>query len=96
MKKDFKILMPEFAEETRLRSRPGSNAAARAEDGGAGSIKSGAVAQASAHVGKPLDTLPKQEEARRDLGEPPEISKRVSTQVSITNRKGDGSGLWEG
>jgi hypothetical protein len=65
--KDFEILRPEFAEGDEIALEAGFRAAARTEDGGAGSIKSRVGAQASAHVGKPLDTPPKQEEARRDL-----------------------------
>ena len=65
--KDLEILMLEFAEGNEITLEAGFHAAARAEDGGAGRIKSGVGAQTSAHVGKPLDTLPKQEESRRDL-----------------------------
>jgi len=65
--KDLEILVSEFAERNQIALEAGFHATARAEDGGAWSIKTWIGAQAAAHVGEPLNTLPKQEEARGDL-----------------------------
>ena len=64
---DFEILVSEFAKGDEVALEAGFHAAAGAENGGAGSIKTGVGMQAAAHVGEPLDTLPKQEEAGGDL-----------------------------
>jgi hypothetical protein len=66
-KKEFEVLVIEFAEGDEIALEAGFHATARAENSGAGSVKARVGAQAAAHVGEPLDTLPKQEEARGDL-----------------------------
>lgn len=65
--KDFEILVIEFGERDKVALEAGLHAAAGAENGSAGSIKAGVGMQAAAHIGEPLDTLPKQEKARGDL-----------------------------
>jgi len=65
--KNFEILMTEFTERDEITLEAGFHATARAEDGGARSIKTRVGAQAAAHVGEPLDPLPEQEESRGDL-----------------------------
>jgi len=63
----FEILMSEFTERDEIALEAGLHPAARAEDRGARCVEAGVGAQAAAHVGEPLDTLPKQEETRSDL-----------------------------
>ena len=65
--KDFEILVSEFGERDKVALESGLHAAAGAENGSAGSIKAWIGMQAAAHVGEPLDTLPKQEKTRGDL-----------------------------
>jgi len=66
-KKDFEILVSEFAKGNKISLEAGFDAAAWTEDGGMGSVKAGISVQTASHVREPLDSLPKQEEARGDL-----------------------------
>ncbi len=65
--KDFVILVVEFAERDQIALEARLHPAARAKDGRARGIETGIRLQTAAHVNEPLDTLPKQEEARGDL-----------------------------
>src|SRR5437879_3984280 len=65
--KDFEILVSEFAKGNKISLEAGFDAAAWTEDGGTGSVKAGIGVQTAAHISEPLDSLPKQEEARGDL-----------------------------
>ena len=66
---DFVVLMVEFTEGDEIPLEARFHAPARAEHGGARRIETRIGVQAEAHIEEPLNPLPEQEDASRDLSD---------------------------